>query len=326
MSTEAPRSRRSHDRADRQARNRLIGLSAVAALTLVGALALFWWYRALDPVRDGAPGWFPDGLALVFAGEVGTGRADIYRMDRDGGGRSQLISDPANDSAPAVSPDGRRIAFETDRDGNYEIYVMDVAGTNPVRLTNDPARDQAPAWSPDGRRLVFTSDRDSRASADVYVMNADGTGVERLSNDQAHWAPQFSPDGTKLAVQVNLDVQIFGLGDGSRQRLTFAPQNGMNPTWSPDSRRLAFVTTRNGRAEIFTMNADGSDAKVLVTMATGAVIDPRWSPDGNLVAFVMVPEVDAAAAPAAADEPRPEDAPAIYTVEVSSGVVTRLSR
>lgn len=326
MSTEVPRSRRSHDRADRQARNRLIGLSGVAALALVGGLTLFWWYRAQDPVRDGAPGWFPDGRALVFAGEVGTGRADIYRMDLDGGGREQLTEDPANDSAPAVSPDGRRIAFESDRDGNYEIYVMDVSGANQVRLTNDPARDQAPTWSPDGRRLAFTSDRDNRASADVYLMNADGTGVERLSNDQAHWAPQFSPDGTKLAAQVNLDVQIFGLTDGSRQRLTFAPQNGMNPTWSPDGRRLAFVTTRNGRAEIFTMNADGADAKVLVTMATGYAIDPRWSPDGSRVAFVMVPAVEAGAEPAPTDTPRPEDAPAIYTIEVASGVVTRLSR
>jgi Tol biopolymer transport system component len=289
---------------------------------VVAALGGYWWYSSQDPARDGAPNWFPNGQALVFAAEVGTGRSDIYRMNLDGSGRDRLTDHESTDSSPAVSPDGARIAFESERDGNSEIYVMDAGGGNVTRLTNDPARDAAPAWSPDGRRIVFTSDRDNRASADVYVMNADGTGVERLTNDLAHWAPQFSPDGQRIAVQVNLDVVVLNLADGSRQQLTVAPQNGMNPTWSPDGRRLAFVSTRNRRVEIFTMNADGTDPKVLVTMAAGSVIDPRWSPDGARVAFVLVPD-----APAGPDgEARPEDVQAIYTIEVDSGVVTRLSR
>jgi Tol biopolymer transport system component len=294
----------------------------VSALAVVAVLGFYWWYTSQDPARDGAPNWFPDSQALVFAAEVGAGRADIYRMNADGGGRDQLTTHEANDSSPAVSPDGTRIAFESERDGNTEIYVMDADGGNQVRLTNDPARDAAPAWSPDGRRIVFTSDRDNRASADIYVMNADGTGVERLTNDLSNWAPQFSPDGQRVAVQVNRDVVILNLSDGTRQRLTFDPQNGMNPTWSPDGRRLAFVSTRNRRAEIFTMNADGSDPTPLVSMAAGSAIDPRWSPDGTRVAFVMVPMAE----PGPDGEMRPEDVQAIYTIEVASGVVTRLSK
>jgi Tol biopolymer transport system component len=191
-----------------------------------------------------------------------------------------------------------------------------------VRLTNNLARDTAPAWSPDGQRIAFTSDRDNRASADVYLMNADGSGVERITDDLANWAPQFSPDGQRLAVQVSRDVVVVDLADGSRTQLTHQPQNGMNPAWSPDGTRIAFVTTRNGRAEIFTMNADGTDPRSLVTMAAGSVIDPRWSPDGSHVAFVMVPE----APPASAQEPAAEHVQAIYTIEVASGVVSRLSR
>jgi len=322
MSKDAHRTRRSHDRADRQARNRLVGVVTLVASSVVAALGVYWWFSSQHPARDGAPGWFPDGQALVFAAEVGEARADIYRMNVDGSGRRRINDHEANDTAPAVSPDGTRIVFESDRDGNPEIYVMDVSGDNLLRLTTDPARDTAPAWSPDGRRVVFTSDRDNRASADVYLMNADGTGVERLTTNRAHWAPQFSPDGQRLAVQVDRDVVVFDLSDGSRRSLTSEPQNGMNPTWSPDGQRLAFVSTRNGRAEIFTMNADGSNPTVLVTMAAGDVIDPRWSPDGSRVAFVMVPE-----APARPDgDVRPEDVQAIYTIEVATGIVTRLSR
>lgn len=314
--------RRSRDRADRRLRQRRIGAVVLAVAGLATMLGIYWWYGRRDPPRDGAPNWFPDGGAIVLAAESAEGRADIFRMDADGGGRQQLTDHPANDSAPAVSPDGARIAWESDRDGNAEIYVMSVRGGTPTRLTDDPAHDGAPAWSPDGTRIAFTSDRDNRAAADVYLMNADGTGVERLTRDRSNWAPQFSPDGARLAVQVDRDVSVFDLATGERHQLTFEPQNGMNPTWSPDGTRLAFVTTRNRRAEIYTMNADGSDQKPLVTMARGAVIDPRWSPDGTRVVFVLVPETS----PEPGAEPRPEDRQAIYTIEVASGVVTRLSR
>lgn len=321
-SREPSPNRRSHDRVDRQVRQRRIAAVVVAAFALVAMLGVYWWYSRRDSPRDGAPNWFPDSRTIVLAAETGTGKADIVRMDVDGGGRDTLTDSPATDSAPAVSPDGTRIAFESDRDGNYEIYVMDVNGRNQTRLTNDPARDGAPAWSPDGRRIAFTSDRDNRAGADVYVMNADGTGLERLTTDLSNWAPQFSPDGGEIAVQVDLDVHVINLATRARRRLSMAPQNAMNPTWSADGARLAFVTTRNQKAEIFTMNADGSDQKVLVSMARGPVIDPRWSPDGTKVAFVLVPEV----APGTPDETAPENLQAIYTVDVGSGVVTRVSR
>ena len=321
MASSSRQTRRTHDRADRLARQRLITVVIASATAVICALGLFWWYRALDPARDGAPNWFPDGRSLVFAAERGESAADIYRMDLDGGGRRQLTDDEAIDSAPAVSPDGTRIAFESNRDGNFEIYVMDVSGANVTRLTNDAASDMAPAWSPDGRRIAFTSDRDNRASADVYIMNADGSGVERLTDTLAHWAPQFAPDGQRLAVQVDRDVVILSLADGGRRQLTAGEQNGMNPTWAPDGQRLAFVSTRNERAEILTMNADGSDPRVLVSLAAGRAIDPRWSPTGTHIAFVLLPDDQ----PAPGEDVRPEQVQAIYTVEVDSGVVTRLS-
>jgi TolB protein len=287
----------------------------------VGVVSLFsgyWWWDNAEPSRDGAPNWSPDGQRIVFMAEIGTGKGDIYIMNRDGSGRRRLTDHPANDSTPAMSPDGRSIAFESDRDGTPDIYVMDADGGNVRRLTSDPARDLSPAWSPDGQRIAFTSDRHERAAADVYLMRADGSAIERVTSDRSNWAPQFSPDGSRLAVQIDRDSWIFDLSTGEKRRLTFEPQNGMNPTWSSDGQRVAFVTTRNGKAEIFVASADGGAAEPLVSMPEGSVIDPRWSPTGTHVAFVLIPEGAG-----------PEDqasAPAIYTIEIASQKITRVSR
>ena len=318
MGKEGSRDRRAFDKVDRRARLRKVWGSVLGA-AIVFTLATWYWSRDnAEPARDGAPNWSPDGASIVFVSEIGTGKGDIWIMNADGSGRRQLTRDPANDSTPAVSPDGKWIAFESDRDGNSEIYVMDRAGGQVRRVTDDPATDLAPAWSPDSQRIAFTSDRNQRAAADVYVVNLDGTGLARVTSDLTNWAPQFSPDGRQIALQVNQDVWLIELATQVRTRLTVSPAHGMNPTWSPDGRRLAFVSTRNRKAEILVMNADGSAVEVLVTMPLGAAIDPRWSPKGDQIAFVFLPEGE----PSAGDPGRP----AIYTVDLSSRVLTRVSR
>jgi Tol biopolymer transport system component len=310
--------RRSSDLVRRHARVRraLTTVAITAVLTIV--FGGYWWYRDRAPARDGAPGWSPDSQSIVFSSEVGTSKGDLFIMKADGSDRQPLVSDAANEGSPAMSPDGRRLAFESDRDGNVEIYVMDLGTKAIQRLTHDPAEDRSPAWSPDGSRIAFTSDRGGRASADLYTMKADGSDVQRLSTTTAHWAPQYSPDGTMIAFQQDRDVQILDLATGASRQLTSDPQNGMNPTWSPDGRRLAFVTTRNGKAEIFAMQADGTGPAVLVSIPRGNVIDPRWSPDGTRVAFVLVPDEPDAASGSSVQ--------AIYTIELESGTLTRLSR
>ena len=303
---------------------RLSRSTLLVAIAVGAGLVAAWFYfgaRGVEegPARDGAPSWSGDGRRIVFIAEVGTSPADIFVMNADGTGRQRLTDTPAAEANPAFSPDSTRIAFESNRDGNSEIYVMDADGRNVRRLTSDPATDQSPAWSPDGTHLAFMSDRNNRASTDIYTMSAaDGSGLERLTTDLANWAPQFSPDGRELAMQVNRDVQVIDLASKALRRLTSDPDNGMNPTWSPDGRRIAFVTTRNGRAQIFGMNADGSDQKALVTRPNGSVIDARWSPDGAHLAFVFIPEQPPPGQPA--------DSQAMYTIDLTSGQLVRLSR
>ena len=121
------------------------------------------------------------------------GNADIWLLDEEGR-EFQLTQSWAGDLAPAWSPDGTQIAFETLRDGNSEIYVMNHDGSEQVNLTHNPTADHAPAWSPDGTRIAFESLRDG--GRDIYVMNADGSDQVRLTvGPGLNLAPHWSVDG-----------------------------------------------------------------------------------------------------------------------------------
>jgi Tol biopolymer transport system component len=103
---------------------------------------------------------------------------------------------PIHKAEPAWSPDGEKIAFESNRDGNSDIYVMNVDGSNIRRLTTDPAIDCRPAWSPDGTKIAFQSQRSGHW--DIYIMNADGSNQIALTRDSAFDAsPTWSPDGLR---------------------------------------------------------------------------------------------------------------------------------
>jgi len=312
---------------DRSGRGRFAGpLSSRAGLLTIGGIAaaalavVVWYVASRPPIRDGAPSWSPDSRHIVFYSESGGAAADLYVMDADGSNRRALMTTVFSEGAPAYSPNGAQIAYDTDRDGNFEIYVMNADGHGQKRLTNNPARDLAPAWAPDGSRIAFMSDRASRPEFDVFVMKADGSGVERLTTGQTSWFPQFASDGRRIALHIGRDVHILDAPSKILKRLTFDPQNGMYPTWSPDGLQIAFMSWRNGSTEIFTMNADGTNQKVLVSMARGSVIDPRWSPDGTKIVFVHVPEERVH------DQQSESQERVIYTVELASGKMTRLSR
>jgi Tol biopolymer transport system component len=288
-------------------------------LGVTGVWALYNRFSTTTAIRDGAPSWSPDSRRIVFYSERG-GPADLWVMDADGENRKQLTATPADEGGPVFSPNGKQIAFDTDRDGNFEIYVMDEQGGNLRRLTDNPARDVSPAWSRSGKKIAFMSDRDSKPNFDIYLMNPNGTDVERVTTQDSNWFPQFSPDGLRLAFHIGRDVHVLDLTSKTLQKLTHDPANGMYPTWSKDGERIAFMSWRNGRTEIFTMNADGSNQQPIVTMPTGGAIDPRWSPDGTRIAFVHVAEATAQ------DAQNPNDHRIIYVVDVASGKTTRLSR
>ena len=297
----------------------IIGLLVAVAVGGTGVL-LYWWWRdsvAIGLRRDHSPSWSPDSTRVIYASER-EGKADLFTVDRSGGQPQQITNHPADEGGPAFSRDGRWIAFHSDRDGNFEIYKMRPDGSEATRLTTNPGIDQAPSWSPDSQWMVFMSDRGGRGF-DVYRMRADGSEVEALTDTGVNWFPEVSPDAGQVALHVERDVYVLNLASRLMRRVTREPANGLHPTWSPDGNRIAFMSWRNGRSQIFIANVDGTEPTPVVTMPTGDAVDPRWSPDGKYIAFVHAP---VGTTPASGDPPERM----VYVLEIASQRVTRVSR
>jgi len=184
-------------------------------------------------------------------------------------------------------PGAVRIAFESNRDGNYEIYTMNADGSVVTRLTNNPATDLEPAWSPDGKKIAFASTRDG--NTEIYVMNSDGSVVTRLTNNPAvDGSPAWSPDGKKIAFHSNRDgnyeIYVMNSDGAGVTRLTNNSADDEEPAWSPDGKRIAFRSDRDVSFLIYTMNSDGSGVTRL-TNPSGVDASPAWSPDGKIIAF-----------------------------------------
>lgn len=118
-------------------------------------------------------------------------------MNTDGSGLTRLTNDPAGDWVWDWSPNGRRIGFQSSRNGNNDIYTINSDGSNLIRLTDDPKWDGALAWSPDGKRIAFSSWRDGGG---FYVMNTDGSEVTPLTDLAPGLPPVWSPDGQRIAI------------------------------------------------------------------------------------------------------------------------------
>lgn len=216
---------------------------------------------------------------------------DIFTINISTREELQITAGSGRNIFPTPSPDGRLIAFQSDRDGDFDIYIMTVDGRNTRKLLNTPVDETMPAWSPDGEWLIFASDVRNDGGADLLRVRADGTELALVySSGDYNAEPRWSPDGvivfttgraadasTWEIARVNLDGTDFRL-------LTENSIRDYAPTLSPDGSTIAYVSGAAYEAALLRMSVDGANRETLYT-GSGEIAGAAFSPDGAFIAF-----------------------------------------
>lgn len=240
---------------------------------------------------DDNPAWSADGLKIAFDRQDEEDEPDIWVMNANGSGQTNLTDSPGiYDADPTWSPNGEKIAFTTTRDENFEIYVMNADdGTEQTNLTNDGSTDTDPAWSPNGSFIAFSSNREG--SYNIYVMNLeDGTLTQLTSTDYSDRAPAWSPDGSQIAFirfKISepriLDVFTINVSDGSGLTNITSTYEVIEAgvAWSPDDMQLVYGQGTDSVASNYNLtikSADGSGSPFNVTTDATRETRPDWAP------------------------------------------------
>jgi Tol biopolymer transport system component len=256
-------------------------------------------YTISVKVSDGKGGENSSSITILVASSKivfmsnRDGNYEIYIMDATGANQTRLTNNSARDGEPTISPDGTKIAFDSDRDGTLsDIYVMNVDGTSVTRLTDVPGTSEQPAWSPDGTKIAFMSERDGEP--EIYVMNADGSNQTRLTINLDDWdiLPSWSPDGSEIAftrLHPPKRADIYKMkSDGTDVvNLTNNPTKfNFTPAWSPDGSKITFESHRDGDWEIYYLDVSNPTLQYNLTNQPGSEEwGATWSPEGSRIAF-----------------------------------------
>ncbi|HWC74330.1 MAG TPA: Ig-like domain-containing protein, partial [Gemmatimonadales bacterium] len=251
-----------------------------------------------------APGGKTSTADVFVIGEIvvassRSGKFQLYSVDRANLAQLTKLT-PAADTAsandPAFSPDGSRIAFVSQRDGNPEIYVMNADGSGITRLTNDPQADGRPVFTADGQSLLFHSSR-TAGKQQIWSVNVDGTGLTQLTKDSINFSPSLAPDGQTVAYvslrDKNYDIWLMAKDGSNQRRFTVTPQMR---EWDPHFMRdgtLAYLVERKegNRTVQQVVRADLSTGAVTALTGTDLAIAAfSVSPAGDLVALVVNPD------------------------------------
>lgn len=228
------------------------------------------------------PQWSADGRSLAYVSYRNETPTIFLAHIFEGRSAANVTGEAAGyqSFSPAVSPDGRQIAFASNRTGNMEIWVVNSDGTGLKRLTSSIASDTAPAWSPTGRELAFTSDRGG--TPQIYLMDNEGLNVRRLTtignwNDSPEWNPKFSEIAYTSRIEGGWEVAVIDLASRQVRQVTLGRGKCEYASWAPNGRHLMFSCDRGGRRQIAVTDREGRSFRVL-PVGPGSNEQPDWGP------------------------------------------------
>lgn len=195
------------------------------------------------PGANSGGSFFPDGRSLIMTLTQG-GNPDLFKLGLDGRVLERITKGPngAMNVEPAISPEGSRLAFSSDRSGKPMLYVMDLANKVPKRLTIAGRYNSTPSWAPDGKKIAFAGW--DKGHFDIYVIDANGRNLLRLTE---------------------------------KKKANGRWSNNESPSFSPDGRFIVFTSNRTGKREIYMVRTDGSGLKQL-TNDKFNYFHTQWSP------------------------------------------------
>lgn len=236
-------------------------------------------FSSNEPIMS--PAWSPDGKYLAYV-SFESGLPAIYMQNIYTGKRERLSDRPGLNSAPAFSPDGRRLALVlSSTPGNPDIYVMDLASRTLRRITTSAAIDTEPAWSPDGQSLYFTSDRGG--SPQIYKVSLSGGTPQRITFDGSYNArASVSPDGQTLVMvhreNGRLHIAVMNLASGALLTLTDGELD-KSPSFAPNGSMIIYEASYGGRGVLAEVSVDGQVRERLSESKSGVSVHaPVWGP------------------------------------------------
>ena len=243
--------------------------------------------RGIPDTPSYSPSFASVGSAMFYQAESG-GRSALMRADTDSRGDILRITSVVDDSAQNFharqSPDGKLIAFDSDRDGERGVYIADVSGKN-VRRVSGEGFAAIPSWSPDGRSIAFVRGEADRPKVwNLWTADVGSGRSRRLTSHKvgAPWGGSWFPDGRRIAYSHETKLVVLDL-ETDRQKVYDSPVKGRlvrTPAVSPDGKRIMFQVFRDG-AWLLELT-DGSMRKVL---SDPSAEEYTWAPDGQRVAY-----------------------------------------
>ncbi len=245
------------------------------------------------------------GERMVFASTRHSHMPDLYIKSVDGRAVTQLVADPSSDVQPALSPDGSRVAFASNRSGNWDIWVIDIDGTNLIQISSTPSHDVSPSWAPDGRSLAYCSSAPDGGQWEMWISDVIAGGTRRFIGYGLF--PEWSPVGNSILYQQARErgsrwfsIWTLELIDDEPRfptEIAFSAEQALIlPTWSPDATQIAYcavTATTPGAdeyldlsasaeiADLWIINIDGTN-KTRLTGGNTPSFSPVWSTQGRI--------------------------------------------